>query len=108
MSSQDKIHNTKEIDDLISAEIPEDDPILQDLVIKWIIHNPCGEHKQEAPCMANKNGKMKCRFDFPKPFKDFTSFVEDEKAYYQCCYDPRMDLISPDFLHHSDVYRESW
>ena len=57
MSSQDKIYNVEELDDLISAEIPYDDPILRDLMIKWMIHNPCGEHNQEAPCMINKDGK---------------------------------------------------
>ena len=43
MTVEDKIRNADELDDLISAEIPDfNDPELRELVLKWMIHNPCG------------------------------------------------------------------
>ena len=40
-SPLDRIHNPVEIDDLVSAEIPNsDDPLLRELVLKLMIHNP--------------------------------------------------------------------
>ena len=61
MSSQDKIYNVEELDDLISAEIPDDDPILRDLMIKWMIHNPVSYthldvyKRQRTMCPAHSN-----------------------------------------------------
>ena len=36
---EDKIHKSAELDDFVSAEIPDDDDaFLRELVIKWMIH----------------------------------------------------------------------
>jgi hypothetical protein len=41
MSPRDRICNPVEIDDLLSAEFPNtNDPLLRELVLKWMIHNP--------------------------------------------------------------------
>ncbi|XP_036340182.1 uncharacterized protein LOC118749494 [Rhagoletis pomonella] len=43
MTSGDKIHHPEELDDLITAEIPGNHDLgLRELVLKWMIHNPCG------------------------------------------------------------------
>lgn len=107
MSSGDKIHNTEELDDLISAEIPDsDDPDLRELVIKWMIHNSCGDLNPRAFCMVNKNGRMKCRFGFPKPHLEVTSLADDEKPNYRRRYDPKLDPRNPHFSHEHAIYRK--
>ncbi|CAG5059910.1 unnamed protein product [Parnassius apollo] len=42
MKPGDKIHQAEELDDLMSSEIPQNDDLeLRELVLKWMIHNPC-------------------------------------------------------------------
>ena len=107
MSSDDKIHRPEELDDLISSEIPGSyDLELRQLVLKWMIHNPCGEHNPNATCMANKNGTTKCRFDFPKSFQEVTTLVDDGKPNYRRRYNSQLDPQSPQFLHEQAVYRK--
>ena len=107
MSSDDKIHRPEELDDLISSEIPGSyDLELRQLVLKWMIHNPCGEHNPNATCMANKNGTTKCRFDFPKSFQEVTTLVDDGKPNYRRRYNPQLDLQRSQFLHEQAVYRK--
>jgi hypothetical protein len=51
-----------EIDEVISAEIPNEqvDPSLREVVIKNMIHSPCGTLNQNAPCMVD--GKCSKRY----------------------------------------------
>ena len=43
------------IDNIVSADIPNKDidPILYELVVTNIIHEPCATINQSAPCMKN-------------------------------------------------------
>jgi hypothetical protein len=70
------------VDSLISAEIPdtEKDPELHDLVMKLMIHGPCGEQNPDVPCMVDG----KCSKNFPKPFHEHTIMTEDSYAVYRC------------------------
>ncbi|CDF36122.1 unnamed protein product [Chondrus crispus] len=52
------------------------DPELQEVVLKHMIHNPCGEHNPTAVCM----GERYCRKGFPKSFKHETS--QSDSEYY--------------------------
>lgn len=80
LTSDDKIHQPEELDDLISAEIPGNHDLeLRNLVLKWMIHNPCGDLNPNATCMVHNNGRTKCRFNFHKPFQEVTSSVDDGK-----------------------------
>lgn len=107
MSSEDKIHNAEEVDDFISAEIPDpNDKHLRELVKKWMVHNPCGDLNPKAPCMVNENGRTRCRFGFPKSFNDVTSLVEDHKPNYRRRYDSTLDQNSPWFSHQHAIYRK--
>jgi len=67
----------KQIDKIISAEIPDKntDPHLYDIVTTLIIHGPCGKQNKNSPCMSNK----KCTKHFPKKFNDST--VIDNEGY---------------------------
>ena len=50
MDPRDKVRSPEEIDYLISAELPDrmEDPDLYQKVVKWMVHNPCGELNPEA------------------------------------------------------------
>ncbi|CAG5059911.1 unnamed protein product [Parnassius apollo] len=108
MTPGDKIHQAEELDDLISSEIPQHDDLeLRELVLKWMIHNPCGDLNTNAICMVHKNGRTKCRFDFPKSYQEVTSLVDDGKPNYRRRYNPQLDPNSPQFSHEHAVYRKN-
>ncbi|KAI9127152.1 hypothetical protein K1719_001711 [Acacia pycnantha] len=64
LSDMDQIKTPFDVDNLISAEIPDKDvdPILYELVGSCMVHGPCGRLSSNAPCM--KDGK--CSKYFPK------------------------------------------
>ncbi|CDF39890.1 ATP dependant DNA helicase [Chondrus crispus] len=71
--SKNDLRNPENVDRIISAEIPSaQDPELQEVVLKHMIHNPCGERNPTAVCM----GEQYCRKRFPKPIKHETSQSE--------------------------------
>ncbi|CDF37706.1 ATP dependant DNA helicase PIF1 [Chondrus crispus] len=75
--SKNDLRNPENVDRIISAEIPSaQDPELQEVVLKHMIHNPCGERNPTAVCM----GEQYCRKRFSKPFKHETS--QSESEYY--------------------------
>ena len=78
--SCDKIRNVKQLDSIISAEIPDKkkNPRLHDIVTKFMIHGNCLNNKK-AKCHVNK----KCRFNFPKDYCNKTSFVDGEYPKYR-------------------------
>lgn len=60
----DRPKNTDQIDQLISAEIPDEetDPIGHAAVKNYMIHGPCGKDYTGSTCMV----KDKCSRHFPK------------------------------------------
>ncbi|KAI9110427.1 hypothetical protein K1719_018587 [Acacia pycnantha] len=77
LSESDKIRSSFEVDQLISAEIPDklEDPELYELVGSYMVHGPCGRPSRSTPCM--KDGK--CSKYFPKRFCARTML--DEHGY---------------------------
>ena len=75
-----RIH-LKDIDNVVSAEIPDkdSDPILHQIVEKNMIHGPCGILNRNSPCM--KDGR--CSKKFPKAFTDETQTAEDGYPKYR-------------------------
>ena len=80
------------MDSLISAKFPdkEKEPELYALVLKCMVHNPCGEQDPKAPCMTDG----KCSKGFPKPFRDVTTLSENSYAVYRRRNDGRVHITS--------------
>ena len=70
MKSASKLTNPDAYDKVICAEIPDKDkyPVLHGLVIKHVLHGPCGALNRKCPCMIDGA----CRFQYPRQFCDAT------------------------------------
>ncbi|XP_053566967.1 uncharacterized protein LOC128656828 [Bombina bombina] len=81
LKAEDKPNDAKTIDTFISAEIPEEHiyPRLHAIVIKHMIHGPCGEHNLNSPCMVDGN----CSKNFPKQFQEQTLLNVDGYPRYR-------------------------
>ncbi len=74
-------HVTPEwIDTVTWAFIPDKNkmPKLYDVVINLMLHGPCGVFNPNSPCMVDG----KCRANFPKDFRQYTTMSEDGFAQY--------------------------
>ena len=76
-----KLNNPDQYDQIISAEIPDRDkyPLLHDLVIKHMLHGPCGVLNSKNLCMQDG----KCRYHYPRPFSEATFQGEDSYPVYR-------------------------
>ena len=72
LDQQDKIRNPKDVDDIVSAQIPDPvaHPLLYETVTKHMVHGPCGLEHPSAPCMVDKA----CSKRYPKQFEPETLF----------------------------------
>ncbi|XP_050895899.1 uncharacterized protein LOC127102588 [Lathyrus oleraceus] len=59
LESNDKLHDPKDYDSMIRAEIHklEYEPQLHEAVVKHMIHKPCGIIKRKSPCMKDRHCK---------------------------------------------------
>ena len=74
------------LDTLVTCVIPdrEEDPELYDLVSKFMVHGPCGALNPSSPCMVtNKDKKLACRFNYPKPYSERTVLMEHSYPVYR-------------------------
>ncbi|XP_048565321.1 uncharacterized protein LOC125545433 [Triticum urartu] len=81
MDTDSKLTNPDGYDRVISAEIPDKDkyPILHALVIKHMLHGPCGTLKKNCPCMIDGE----CRFHYPRQFCAATQQGKDSYPIYR-------------------------
>nr|XP_025648288.1 uncharacterized protein LOC112743284 [Arachis hypogaea] len=77
----DKYPTADDIDQIISAEIPDKDrdPLYYEAVEKHMMHGPCGSIKKDSSCMENG----KCIRHFPKKFVNNTTIDEDGYPVYR-------------------------
>ena len=81
MKGKSKLRTPDDYDRVISAEIPDkaEYPVLHDLVVKHMLHGPCGELNKNCPCMIDKQ----CRFHYPRELCDFTLQGNDSYPIYR-------------------------
>ncbi len=76
LCDEDSPKHADAYDHFVSAEIPSTgNPRLRALVLKHMVHGPCGILNARSPCMVDG----KCSKKFPKQFKSATT--DDENAY---------------------------
>lgn len=82
LEDKDKISTAEEIDQVISAEIPDnkDSEKLQQLVLRHMIHLPC-TYEKIRKCKPGWNGQ--CSKRFPKPFQQRTLVGENGYPLYR-------------------------
>ncbi|GJY09724.1 DNA helicase [Tanacetum coccineum] len=79
--SSSKIRNAVEIDEYISAEIPDpvEDPKGYKVVTELMMHGPCGVANSSASC--TENGV--CKKKFPKKYNETTFFYVNGHTHYR-------------------------
>ena len=83
LSQEDKLDTVPKVDSAISAVIPPPEQSeLRELVLKHMIHGPCGTRNSRSPCMEVRNGQRVCTKQFPKAFSSETIIGEDCYARY--------------------------
>ena len=74
-----KIKNPKDLDKIISAEIPEDDDQLLELVMTHMIHGP---HEIKKLKCYNESTKT-CKYKYPKQFCEHSKFLPNGFPQYK-------------------------
>lgn len=76
-----KITSPDHYDKFISAELPdkEEFPQLYNLVVKHMMHGPCGKNRPTNPCM--KDGQ--CKSHYPRPFSNKSIQGKDGYPIYK-------------------------
>ena len=71
LRAEDRFTSTERIDQIVSAEIPDstENPRLREIVIRCMLHGPCGIANPHAPCMDDG----KCKKTFPKQLRATTA-----------------------------------
>ncbi|XP_027077088.2 uncharacterized protein [Coffea arabica] len=77
-----KMFSPEAYDRIVSAELPDpkESPYLYSLVIKHMLHGPCGTLNPNNPCMR-QNGK--CRNNYPKEFSAYTKHARNSYPVYR-------------------------
>ena len=80
LQQEDKIRNPKDVDDIVSAQIPDPvaHPLLYETVTKHIVHGPCGPGHPSSVCMVNGV----CSKHYPKQFQPNTLYGDDGYPEY--------------------------
>ncbi|XP_076919580.1 uncharacterized protein LOC143580443 [Bidens hawaiensis] len=84
MYTQYKINNPDHYDKVVCSEIPDKrrHPKLHELVVKHMMHGPCGTLRPKSPCMQG-DPDPSCRFHYPRQFNDLTTQGEDSYPLYR-------------------------
>ncbi|KAI5390770.1 hypothetical protein KIW84_075891 [Lathyrus oleraceus] len=96
LESNDKLRDLKDYDSMVRAEIPklECEPQLHEVVVRHMIHGPCGIINRKSPCM--KDGHCKKRY--PKQFLDETRQGTDSYPEYRRRFDESVSLGKDRFV----------
>ena len=89
LAGEDRLSNSSDVDNVICAQLPPDPSLfepgsdarkqaerLESIVLKNMIHGPCGKLNPKSPCMTDG----KCTKGYPKAFSDKTT-INSDKTY---------------------------
>ncbi|GJS37584.1 hypothetical protein Tco_0535966 [Tanacetum coccineum] len=77
-----KLANPDHYDKVVYAEIPDPNkqPELHQLVLKHMIHGPCGHLNTQCPCIEGE--PKKCHWNYPRQFQETTQQADDSYPFY--------------------------
>ncbi|XP_021737552.1 uncharacterized protein LOC110704077 [Chenopodium quinoa] len=80
-----KMKTPSDFDHFVSAELPpHTSPQLRKIVVKHMMHDPCGEQNLKCPCMVTKNNNiLSCKYGYPKGFLAETTNHDDGYPMYR-------------------------
>ncbi|XP_021740404.1 uncharacterized protein LOC110706755 [Chenopodium quinoa] len=79
-----KIKCPSDFDKFVCAEIPSvDNRYLRKVILKHMMHGPCGHLNPECPCMKQKESPGRCKYGYPKQFCDETKNGSDGYPLYR-------------------------
>ena len=79
-----KIKQHEQFDHFVSAELPFISNLyVHCLVLRHMIHGPCGTFNPQSPCMVLHNKKWKCKHNYPRGFSEFTTPSDDGYPMYR-------------------------
>jgi hypothetical protein len=92
MNGKYKLTCPEQYDRLISAELPNKQkyPELYKMVVKHMVHGPCGTLNKNCPCMKNRKS---CRNYYPRPFNTTTIQGKDSYPLYRRRDDGRNETV---------------
>ncbi|XP_044756839.1 uncharacterized protein LOC123315244 [Coccinella septempunctata] len=68
LADEDKLREPNDVDKHICAELPRENTRLYDIILKSMIHGPCGDRFPNSPCMEDGV----CSKRYPKSFSERT------------------------------------
>ncbi|AQK78258.1 hypothetical protein ZEAMMB73_Zm00001d035059 [Zea mays] len=91
MQRKYKLTCPEQYDLLISAEIPSNKyPELRKMVIKHMMHGPCGSLNPNCPCTK---GRASCKNQYPQPYSEATLQGKDSYPIYRRRDDGRKEKV---------------
>ncbi|XP_021755611.1 uncharacterized protein LOC110720849 isoform X4 [Chenopodium quinoa] len=82
LEQQHKMKSPADYDRYVCAEIPPvTQPELCKIVLRHMMHGPCGQLNPECPCMRKKDNVFSCKNGYPK---QFTAQTTTNKDGYPC------------------------
>ncbi|KAL4580135.1 hypothetical protein LXL04_016316 [Taraxacum kok-saghyz] len=83
MRAEDKLKNPEQYDQKVCAEIPDPTkyPKMHEIVVKHMMHGPCGSLGPSSPCMQGE--QKKCRWRYPRQFNEVTMQGNDSYLLYR-------------------------
>lgn len=81
LQRRQKFLTPKSYDSIVCAEIPneKENPHLYSMVVKHMLHGPCGHLNPNNVCMKKGN----CKNHYPKNFEPITRTLEDSYPIYR-------------------------
>jgi hypothetical protein len=92
MNGKYKYTCPEQYDKIISAELPNKHkyPELYKMVIKHMMHGPCGALNRNCPCTKNR---QTCKNNYPRPFNENTIQGKDSYPVYRRRKDGRTETV---------------